>query len=367
MVRICQVVLWSSILWICTVSIAQDSKEYIIAARRTGIIEFIEPSSLKTISSIETGVARNSTGLNGVSANPDGQTIYIEGPIGVKSLEANNCCWLYSIDLATLQAKVVADIWGTKSRRFFVNSGPSLMQPVSGAVEGATEKIEGDHWQASSDGRWWFGLRNGPTLDLYDVARGEVSRSLTAVGMAESSPVNGVWLGNEFYVYTIRNASGRLWRLSPESVQLGAGIPLPQLADVPGCQIEGLIEITTAGDRLVLYENFGGKIDRRSRCDGVPGGAWVLNPATGRVVVQIAPHLYFWNLIPNRAGSELYGITSEAAGTQGPAELVRVDAHSGSVLQSRSLESDYWWISVATLRSIPSHNITISLAADRLP
>ena len=110
---------------------AQSTNEYIIAARRMGTIDFIDPATLRTLSSIEVQIPPTTTGLDGVFLDPDGRTLYVEGPIGGYSAVANGCCWLYSIDLATLQAKQVAGIWGSKSRRAFITAGPGLLQRLS--------------------------------------------------------------------------------------------------------------------------------------------------------------------------------------------------------------------------------------------
>lgn len=357
-----QAILWSFILCICIGARAQSSaKDYIVAVRRTGIIEFIDSVSLATIGSIDTNVAHGSTGLNGVSGNPDGRTIYIEGPIGTNSHEAHNCCWLYSIDIPTLRTRVVAGIWGTESRLHFVRTGASLMQPASDAAVNATGLFAGDKWQASPDGLWWFGLRNGPAVDLFDVRQAKVTRSFAAPVLNESGFASGVWLRNQFYIYASRNGTGRLWHVSPDNDELGEGVALPEVEQTSGCQTERLINLATAGDRLVVYEIFGGKLDRRDRCDGIRGGAWVLDPDTSRIVLQIAPHLHFWQLAPSRTGAELYGITSLVPGTQSAAELVRVDARTGRVLQLRPLESDYWWLTVTALQSIPSGDVSLTL------
>ncbi len=338
---------------------AQVATDYVITVRRTGVIEFLDPMTLSTIGSITVNVPpSNRTGLNGVFANLDGRTIYVEGPAGT------GCCWLYSIDLATLQTKRVAGIWGTRSRRSFVNVGPSLMQPVSPTAANATEKPEGDQWQTSPDGRWWFGLRNGPALDLYDVARGEITRSVAATTLDETSWSIGTWLGNRFFVYAEPRGSGRLWTVSPESTQLGDGAPVPELGLVPGCSGGRLTKITAAGDRLLLYEIFVAKIDRREQCKDVPGGAWVMDPVTGQFARLVASTLYFGELVPNRSGSEIYGITSEVPDMQAPAQMLRIDAHTGNVLQARLLDTDHWWIAFASLRAIPSGDVSVELATD---
>jgi hypothetical protein len=296
--------------------------------------------------------------LNGDFANPDGRTIYVEGPAGA------GCCWLYSIDLTTLETKRVAGIWGTRSQRAFISAGPGLMQPVSPTAENATEKPEGDQWQSSPEGRWWFGVRNGPALDLYDVERGEITRSFAAVGLDQSSWPIGAWLGNRFYVYATHDGSARLWAVSPESTQLGNGTPAPEVGLVPGCSSEGLTKIEAAGDRLLLYEIFGSKLDRREQCKDVPGGAWTMDPVTGQLARLAASTLYFWELVSNRSGSEIYGITSEVPNRQAPARLLRIDGHSGNVLRSRWLDSDHWWIAFASLRTIPSGNVPVAFPAD---
>jgi hypothetical protein len=354
----------SAVFLICLGVRAHGANDYIIAARRTGVIEFIDPATLKTLSSIRVNLALSSTGLNGVFADPDGRTIYIEGPIGANAAGANNCCWLYAIDLTTSQAKVVAGIWGTRSRRAFISAGPGLMQPVSSPAASAIEKPDGDRWQASPDGHWWAGLRNGPALDLYDVARGEIARSFAIAGGNESSWSSGTWLGNYFYVYATDHGSGRLWALTPESTQLGDGVPITGLGQVPGCSTDAITNITAAGGHLVIYEVFGSKIDRRERCKDVPGGAWIVDPATGQLPMQVASEFHFWMLMPNHAGSELYGVTSEIPNTQAPAELIRLDVHSGRVLQYRHLDGDYWWITTAPLRAAPTGDVSISLTAD---
>jgi hypothetical protein len=341
---------------------AQSSADYIIAARRMGAIEFIDPATLKTVSSVAVDVSSTSTGLNGVFANPDGRTIYVEGPIGPNSLGANNCCWLYSIDLATLKTKKVADIWGTNSRRAFVSIGPGLLQPVSPTA--ATNKPEGNHWQPSPDGRWWFGLRNGPAADLYDVARGEIAQSFLSTNRDEPWRSSGTWLGSQFYIYATHGGSGWLWKLSPESTQLGDGIPVSEVSQVTGCSDDAPTNIIANRDRLLVYEIFGTKIDRRARCENVPGGASILEPSTGQLISSIASTLYFSQLVPNRAGSEIYGITSEAPNTQGSTELVRIDIRSGNVMQSRLLDRDYWWIAMAPLRTVHSGDATVALAGD---
>jgi hypothetical protein len=105
-----------------------------------------------------------------------------------------------------------------------------LMQPVSPTAASVTERYGVDRWQSSPDGRWWLSLSREAAVDLYDVARGEITRSF-ATDLNESWWSRRTWLGNRFYVYATHHSSGRLRILSPESRQLGDGIPVQEPRD----------------------------------------------------------------------------------------------------------------------------------------
>lgn len=360
MARLFQALLRSAVPLLCLAVEAQSGNTYIVAARRGGVVEFIESATLKTLGSIRLlNVASNGAGLNGVFADPDENTIYVEGP----TRESSVCCWLYAIDLATLRTSVVAGIWGTRSRRAFIDAGPGSMRSISPAAASSLETPERDQWQASPDGRWWIGLRNGPALDVYDVARKEITRSLVAPGGDQTHFSRGAWLDNRFYVYAMDHETGRLWMITPQSTQLGNGRSLPEANRAHGCMPDAPMNIAAAGNRLFLFEIFGSKVDSREQCGDVPGGAWAVDPTTGRVLARLAADLHFFMLVPNHDGSELYGITSEAPQKSAAPRLVRLDAQSSKVLESRVLESDYWWIAVAPLKHIPTGNVSASLAS----
>ena len=323
MVRLPKTALVLAVSFLCLGPNAWCSETYLVIESGKGIIEFLDPVTLKTHSSIRVDVSPTGTGLNGVFADPNGRSIYVEGPIG----KEDGCCWLYSINLGTLQAKVVADVWGSGSRSRFIATGPGLLQSVPAAAATANTQGEGRHWQSSRDGRWWFGVKDGVSVDLYDVAQGKTTRSLAVPAAAdspsnESWPWQGVWLGKGFYLYVREGAAARLWSLSPESTTLGEGTAIPEVGQVPGCSSPAIMDVTAAGDRLFVNEVFGGKIDRRTNCDDVPGGVWSIDTTTGRLNGPLAAELHFWLLLPNADGSELYGITSAGpAPESGPLAL----------------------------------------------
>ena len=271
------------------------TNNYLIVAHQSGLIEFLDPSSLKTVSSISVNVPVESTGLSGIFADPNGHTIYLEGPVGPNAMGANNCCWLYSIDLINLQAKTVAGIWGTSSRHKLVTAGRGILQPTNTWPEAKNHTLD-DRWQVSPDGH-------------------------------------------------------------------GDGVAIPDLTQSSACSFADISQLIAASNRLLLYEVFGGKLDRRFRCPSVPGGVTVLDPSTGNVTATLASDQHFWTLVPNADGSEFFAITSEEESMQTPANLLRISAKTGKILQQRSLGSGYSWLVNAPLSSVPSGFVVVTLPA----
>src|ERR1051326_7967097 len=109
----------AGLLLSCAALSAQDQKDYIVATRRAGVIEFIDPATLQTVAQIHYDLPPKSAGLNGAAASADGSTLYVQGPV---SKEYLGCCSLYSIDLATLKTSLAAGISGTISRETFAVS-----------------------------------------------------------------------------------------------------------------------------------------------------------------------------------------------------------------------------------------------------
>jgi hypothetical protein len=349
----------------CLTHATTAQENWIITVRRAGVVEFISPATLQTFGRIHFSVAADTSGLNGVFASADGSMLYIEGPGSMAgSPNPKGCCSLYSIDLATLQTKVVASIWGSRSREAVVTS-EGLLYPASAlTAHAAIRGMSNARLHLSPDRRWLFGVRNfrGPALDIYDLAREEIVRTLTPGGDEAYSWADGIWAGNSFYFYAASpHAAGRLWTLSPESTQLGEGVAIPAFSH-EACRDDLVAEIAASEDRVFLYEWFGGKIDRRRRCgEQIPGGAWIVDPTTGRLLNRVAPKLHFSKLISNQTGTELYGLTSGHADSQGPVTLIRIDARTGRVVQSRALDRDFWWIATARLKVVPSGDVQADL------
>lgn len=363
-VRSLFVICFAHLLSFSGLLLCQTTRNYVVTAQQGGAIQFRDPATLEVVSRIDVNIPLNSTGIQGVFAEPGGQTLYFEGPLHSAPNDPSGCCWLYSIDLSSLQVKVAADIWGSKSRQRFVNAGPSFLTTVSDVALSVTQAKE-DRWQVSPDGRWWAALRSGPSVDLYDATQNKIVKSLTAERGNAEWYLNGAWIKNQFYVYTSHDGSGWLWRLSPNSDRLEEPAAVSGPVSIPGCESGmALTEMSAVGDRLVVNEVFGGAIDRRQRCDGIPGGAWIIDPAFEQSVVTLTPDLYFWRLIPSGDGLGLYGVTSDAPAAGATSQLISLDARSGKVLSTQPLEVDYWWVIAAQLRSVPVGSRSVLLPID---
>ena len=207
---------------------AQELKTFIIATRRGGAVEFIDPTSLETVGRIHYGLPPKSAGLNGVSVSADGTTLYLQAPTPD---EPHSCCSLYSIDLATLQTKLVGGIPGELSRESFIISD-GVVNRADALI--AQKAIKGMHqWHLSADGHWLFGIvRFGSRgLDLYDFANQVFLRRLTPTGLEGNWWLNGAGAGDRFYFYAVNGdgAAGRLWTVIAETTELGNGVSLEPL------------------------------------------------------------------------------------------------------------------------------------------
>jgi len=286
---------------------AQDSNSYILAARRSGAIEIIDPATLATIGRIHFDLPSKKVVLNGISASADGTMLYVEGPI---PNNANGCCVLYSIDLATLKTRQVADIPGTTSRAAFVTSdGITYQVPVM---------------------RSSYSLSSRDAVNLYDAAQGKFVRYIAPTGLGQGWWHNGISMDDRFLFYGARGdgTAARLWSVSRDATELGEGVALEPFEEVPNCH--GPVErgMTAAAGNLFIYEMFGWKLDRRNSCSGVPGGAWVVDPESGRLLAHVATDFYFSELVADRANGELYGISVGDPGWR-KVELLRIDATDG--------------------------------------
>jgi len=322
---------------------AQDANHYILATRRSGAIEIIDPESLATLGRIHFDLPSKSVGLNGISASADGTTLYVEGPMPNMP---NGCCVLYSIDLATLQTRQVAGIGGTPSRARFVTS-------------------DGITYQVAPRSRGEKHATSG-AMDLYDAERSKVLHYSMPIGLDNAAWHNGIRVDDQFVFYAAKHdgSDARLWSVSLNATDLGEGVSVEPFAKVPACSSYLETGVAGAANNLFLYEMFGWIGDRRDQCNGVPGGAWIVDPSSGNLLAHVAPNLYFHELVANRDAGELYGISVSDPNWRG-IELVRLDAQDGTISQTRVLEDDFWSIAFAPLRNVPAGDVRALISAKK--
>ncbi len=328
---------------------------YIIAtAQSHDTIEIIDPNSLATVGRIHVDLPSGSVGLNGASASADGKVVYVHAPLPD---DPNGCCALYSIDLTSLESKLLSKYPGNRVWHALVDVG-GVTYPVASLI--ADSKAIDGVPHISPDGRRMLVLNSG--ADIYDLPSKRIILHLALT----HGLLRGDWLSNDqFVLYEVTNRTGHIWVASPDSYDLGAGLSIEPSTTAPGCPVPVWSNIVSSGGSLFVYENFGTKVVHEHSCMGLEGGAWLLDPASGRLLRQIAPNLHFAALIANHDSNELYGISVGEPVSTKPAELVRIDARSGTILQSRSLDSGYWYIAIPPLCCVPQGDARARLTNSR--
>lgn len=199
----------------------------------------------------------------------------------------------------------------------------------------------------SPDGRLLFGASNFPipTLDILDFGQRKLVRRFA---LQQELTILGAWVANDYYLYGQHKATGQLWRVKAESTELGTAVKVSFPDVTPECELHDQ-NVLGAGERLFLFELFGGKGDRRLGCTReVPGGAFSVDPQTGRILSHLAPDLHFAWLISDTDGKELYGVDVRDTNWTSVG-LVRLNAATGGTLSKRDLASDVWFIELATI------------------
>ena len=317
----------------------------LLLANRSGIIEALDPDSLK-----EQGTIRTGPMTDWVAARPDGQTLIVAMP---HPPGTNGCCTLYSLDLEThamvpLNFPAMRGVFSADGLELFVqrrNVGIDtidLLTMARGATSGPLGKSY--YLQPSPYRRWLFGVSSeaSPTLDLFDLKTNSITRS---IALPKGLRLTGTWAGQNYLLLGYGKGKETLWTVTVESKQLGEGTKsdLPELGGecrMPNSRATEPLFLqppVVAGGRVFVYEGFGYKFDRRM-CATVPsGGLYVLDPESGAVVGHLAPSLYFMRVVANSDGTELYAIEVGSNPVKAAQRLVRLDARTGKILAARDL------------------------------
>ena len=321
----------------------------LLASRRAGFIEVISPDSLDTTARVQF-----SGFVETVASDPSGRRLFVALP---GRGQPKGCCALYALDLPSLQLTFLAEpvirSTTTFDRVVFQrgNTGIESFDTLS-LARLPTLKTPGVYqMQVSLDGRWLFGTTTfqGASLDLFDLEQGKMvwQHPFDDVGQ----DLHGAWIGQQYYLFSADRAGhGRLWSISPGNPVLGEplAVSLPGNAD-PVCE-PILRTVLAVGDRLVVYDVFGDKLDRRHACPGAEGGFVVIDPKTGAATERRAASGHFRQLVPSADGRYLYGLdVGDISWTQ--VRIVKLDTTSGATIRTKKLDDDVWFLTSGIIPS----------------
>ncbi len=283
---------------------SQPSHDFVFVARRSGTGEVLDAATLATVARIHFDFH-----VERLSATADGAKLQVQG-----YASGAPCCKHYTFDPAT--SKLEEDIPSRQSGDGF---GPCI---------------------ASPDGRWCFQLKSflNPVLKMADRTDPHSTRELVPSNLPPQDGSGnwysqGAWSGDRFFLYVSRpDDPGLLWIVPPGAESLGAGTPVAPFNEDAACgpRLPVVKHLVAAAGRLFLFESFGNTNKSSRQCSGLPGGAWSVDPATGRLAGPIAPEFHFSSLIADPSGAVLYGIGE-------PDQLVRWNALDGKVTNTRAL------------------------------
>jgi hypothetical protein len=325
---------------------AAPGDSVLLASRRDGLIEALSPETLETTSRI-----RLPSRVERLVSDPSGTWLFVALPL---KADPKGCCALFALDLRTLQATfLVEPALGASATMDRVlaqrgNVGIEIFDSHS-LIRLPTMKAPGVYqMRGSPSGRWLFGTTTfpSPSLDLFDLTQGAM---VWRAPFEEGQSLAGAWIGEQYYLFSADlTTGGRLWLVSPDRPRLSESLPvsLPENA-ISGCK-PVLPTVLAAGDRLVVFEGFGGKLDRRRDCPNTPGGFVLVDPKTGVATYRLARSYHFSQLVGSADGRYLYGLDVGDVRWK-HVRVVKLDAGSGATVGTKKLEHDVWFLASGTI------------------
>lgn len=323
------------VLLLATIPILAEDPLVVIAASRSGFIEFYS-DKLTKLGSI---AARDA--LESVTASADGRMLF--AATQTENMPGSS---LYSLDLPTrnlcfLTAPALIGLPSPNGNYLFAQGAHGVDVFDHSLNRLTTMKAHGTYnLLPSPDGEWLFGIANSPkpSLDIFDVVSMTLARRLPI----PASPVTGAWAGDRFYLFNYAGTGfARLWNVAPgdRSLQEAAPVLLPDLHS--GCKEPVLLSLAGGPDRLFLAEAFGFKLDRRTACpDAAAGGIHVIQISSGRVTL-LAKGVHVNRMAVTPDGRDLYAIESGRHGDKKAVDLLHVDTRNGEVSRI-SLQAGQW-------------------------
>jgi len=348
----------------------EHRRDVILALERSRGVHVIDATTLENSGLFVAGNVDRSVG-----ASPDGRTLFVE-----QADASGSCCALYALDIET---RSICKLGGsltwvvTPDCRFlftqYGNSGIEVFNARTLARMPRVAMLGGPYaFYASPDCRWLFGISlfRGASLDLFEIERRERVRRFP---FTETKILRGAWLKDQFYCFAHDGNLGRLWKVSPETYTVGQPVTVT-LDALASSEKPVWLEVVALGDRLVVFEPFGTKLDRRrsrryrSNSAGLPGGLFILDPSNGDLLAHLAPSVFFSRLVASTDGQWVYGIDSGGPDWTGPVRLLKIDSRTGKAVTERLLEPGVWSIAFAKIpvRLLPRDRVLVNLCNDGL-
>jgi hypothetical protein len=341
---------WLAILLLLPLVAAQpQDRPVLLAAHRAGSVEVFDVDTLRSSGSITVLPL-----ADGVTSGANGILFLRQG----LPPDYRGCCALYALDLNTRNMtrllQPVSGLTVSPDGQHLVtqrgNVGIEIFDVRTLQAESSIPRSTAPglyRLSFSRDGRLLFGASNfpSPTVDILDFKE---RRLVKRFALPDGYTIRGAWAGNDYYVYGYRKGSGELWRVKADASELEPPVKISLPDAAPECALHEE-EIVAAGGRLFLFEQFGNKSDRRSRCGKeIPGGVFLVDPQTRKLIAHFAPELHFAQLISSVDGRELYGIDVRDSAWKSVA-LVRLNAETGQILATQNLSPDVWSLDLANI------------------
>jgi hypothetical protein len=312
----------------------------LLASRRGGWVEAIDLETLETVSRVRVPAMTES-----VASDPSGQRLLIAAPGG----PGKGCCALFALDPRSLQLSFLvepAQFATVTAGRLFTqrgNVGIEVFDPRN-LSRLPTVKVPGMYrLRASPDGRLLFGIKTWPqpSLDVFDALQGSLIASRT---VPSASNLAGAWLGQQYILFAVQSGQASLWPFSPGHGDLVQGASPALSGSFPDCPSTPY-DVVAAGDRLVIYGQFGLKSD--GAC-AVPGGFVVADPNTGAVTDRFAANLNFRQMVAGSDGRYLYGLDVDSPAWR-QVRIVKIDAVTGQIVAEKNMDPDVWYLTTGSL------------------
>ena len=310
------------------------------------MIEAINPATLETTSRI-----RLPGNVESIAADSSGRMLFVALTLRT---DQNGCCALYALDLPALRLTFLTEpaLGATATiDRVLAQRGNVGIEVFNAHTLARMPALKAPgvyRMQPSSDGHWLFGTTTfpSPSLDLFDLPQGNL---VWRRAFENGQYLQGAWIGEHYYLLSADRAGHReLWSVNRDNPDLMERIPVALPNDpLPDC--EPIVQtILAAGERLVIHEEFGHKLDRRRSCATAPGGFVVVDPKTGATTDRLAAAEHFRQMAASADGRYLYGLDVDDLQWK-QVRIVKLDAASGATVGTKTLDSDVWFLNSGTI------------------